>query len=310
MTDSLKGNINEAQARRTREILSAHPEIRELFGNTPLTAVAGILVVLLQISLAVLVSHHTVGAALLFAYCVGTIPAYALVALIHECDHNLVFKSSRANCVLAIILNLPMIIVFGISDRIVHIRHHLNLNDPVLDVTVPRAIEARIVGRSRWRRALWLQFWMFIHAATITAFLRRFPSLQRWLFVNVSCQVLTAAAVVYFLGWSSLIYLFCSVWFATAIHPLGARVVQEHMIHQPGILTYSYYGKWNWLIFNFGYHAEHHDFVRIPWSRLPKLKKLAPEYYETQPYFTSYSRLLFGFLTDPDVRLDSRTVSA
>ena len=42
----------------------------------------------------------------------------------------------------------------------------------------------------------------------------------------------------------------------------------------------SYYGWLNWVTFNFGLHTEHHDLARIPWVRLPQLRKIAPEFYD------------------------------
>ena len=31
---------------------------------------------------------------------------------------------------------------------------------------------------------------------------------------------------------------------------------------------------------NLNYHVEHHDFPNVPWTRLPQIKRLAPEFYE------------------------------
>ena len=45
--------------------------------------------------------------------------------------------------------------------------------------------------------------------------------------------------------------------------------------------TQSTYGFWsNVFGFNTGYHDEHHTFPAIPWIYLPKLKEIAPEYFD------------------------------
>ena len=49
------------------------------------------------------------------------------------------------------------------------------------------------------------------------------------------------------------------------------------------IPTQSTYGFLTNLIgFNTGYHDEHHTFPTVPWIHLPKLKKIAPEYFNNE----------------------------
>jgi sphingolipid delta-4 desaturase len=55
-----------------------------------------------------------------------------------------------------------------------------------------------------------------------------------------------------------------------------------------------------------GYHNEHHDFPTIPWNNLPRLRALAPEYYDTLKYHPSWSGLLFQFIFDPEYTLFCR----
>jgi fatty acid desaturase len=55
-----------------------------------------------------------------------------------------------------------------------------------------------------------------------------------------------------------------------------------------------------------GYHNEHHDLPSIPWNNLPKVRALAPEFYDTLKYHSSWSRLLFQFIFDKRYSLYSR----
>jgi len=57
-----------------------------------------------------------------------------------------------------------------------------------------------------------------------------------------------------------------------------------------------------------GYHNEHHDFVTVPWSRLPALKRAAPEFYDTLYAHRSWTRLLLRFVFDSDRTLFDRIV--
>jgi sphingolipid delta-4 desaturase len=62
----------------------------------------------------------------------------------------------------------------------------------------------------------------------------------------------------------------------------------------------------NWVALNMGYHNEHHDLPSIPWNNLPKLRAMAPEFYENLKYHSSWSRLLFQFIFDKRYSLYSR----
>lgn len=70
--------------------------------------------------------------------------------------------------------------------------------------------------------------------------------------------------------------------------------------------TCSYYGPLNWLTFNVGYHVEHHDFPSIPGSRLHKLSEIAPEFYLTLNYHTSWTYVLWQYIMDPKVGPSAR----
>jgi sphingolipid delta-4 desaturase len=55
-----------------------------------------------------------------------------------------------------------------------------------------------------------------------------------------------------------------------------------------------------------GYHNEHHDFPSIPWTRLPALKALAPEFYEMLPSHPSWPMIIVNFIRDPEVGIFAR----
>lgn len=57
------------------------------------------------------------------------------------------------------------------------------------------------------------------------------------------------------------------------------------------------YGPLNILCYNVGLHQEHHDFPAIPWTRLWKLKALAPEFYDVLPSHSSWPGVTWRFIT-------------
>jgi sphingolipid delta-4 desaturase len=126
--------------------------------------------------------------------------------------------------------------------------------------------------------------------------------------VNAASGVITAVLVVWFWGWASLAYLVLSLLFAVGLHPLGARWIQEHYVFSKDQETYSYYGPLNRLALNVGYHNEHHDFMMVPWNRLPQLRERAREYYDTLYFHRSWTKLFLRFLFDPSITLFDRVV--
>ena len=55
-----------------------------------------------------------------------------------------------------------------------------------------------------------------------------------------------------------------------------------------------------------GYHNEHHDFPSVAWTRLPALRALAPEFYDTIPSHPSWPMVIVNFIRDPEVGLFAR----
>jgi len=128
---------------------------------------------------------------------------------------------------------------------------------------------------------------------------------------NLAIQVGINLAVYLLWGPKSLAYLALALFFSIGLHPLGARWIQRHyLVGSEEQETFSYYGRLNLLTFNVGYHNEHHDFPSVPWHRLPRIRAAAPEWYTDLVAHTSWTRLLFRFLFDPEISLYSRMTRA
>lgn len=298
----------EPHRERTRRLLADHPEARRLEGNLAASAVLVVLLVAAQMGLAWLLREEPAWAILAGAWLVGAVLDHALWVLIHEAAHNLVFRVPGANAAVAILANLPILFPSAIAFRRYHLLHHAWQGDPELDADLPSALEARLVGRSAWRKALWLLLYFAVQGLRATR-LARIRLWDGWYLVNLVVQVAAVAAVLQLAGWGALLYLFLSSAFAIGLHPLGARWIQEHFLVVPGGQeTFSYYGPLNAVALNVGYHVEHHDLMRVPWSRLPRLRRLAPEMYRSLASHRSWTRLLLRFLFDRELTLHSRAV--
>src|SRR5690349_5843430 len=146
----------EPHAGRVRQLLAAHPELRALAGPDRSSAVWVAILVVLQFALAISVARFRWFVWVPCAYIVGATIDHALWTLIHECSHNLVFRSRTLNRLVAIAANLPLVIPSALSFCKYHLLHHRHLGELALDAGVPGPLESRIIGRSALRKTIWI----------------------------------------------------------------------------------------------------------------------------------------------------------
>jgi sphingolipid 4-desaturase/C4-monooxygenase len=297
----------EPHKERTKQILRAHPNVRELISRNSNSIFFIILIVALQIELAIILSYQSFWVILITAYLVGAFANHALFVLIHECSHNLIFKGKSGNMLAGILADIPNSIPTSISFRSYHLKHHSFQGDYYLDADLASRWEARLIGNTFWGKTLWLLFFPLFQALRPPR-LREISFMNKWTILNWIVVFTVDVLLIYFFGWKAFIYLMASLFFSVGLHPLGARWIQEHYLTFPPQETYGYYGPLNIVALNVGYHNEHHDFPSIPWNKLPNLRKLAPEFYDNLKFHTSWTKLLFKFLLDRNLSLFSRMV--
>ena len=295
---------------RRRAILKAHPEVARLIGHDPLTFVITACVVAGQIAIATVLGHLGLGywwLALICAFGIGAFANHAMFVVIHDACHNAIFEKPVWNKWAGILADLPNTVPTAMGFRCYHIKHHSHLGDYDYDADLPSHWEARTFGQSWYGKATWMFFFAAFQLARLGRLRGTVPMWGRWTFVNAFCMALFDIAVLVLLGPNALLYLFASFWFSVGgLHPLGARWVQEHFTDDPAQETFGYYGPLNLLALNIGYHNEHHDFPDIPWTRLPELKRMAPEFYDHLGAHKSWSGLLLRFIFDPGFTLYTR----
>lgn len=300
---------SEPHKLRTKEIITKHPEIRSLIGRNPYTLLVILLCVGVQLTLAYFLRDSAWWVIVLSAYLIGAFACHTLFVCIHECAHNLLFKNRTANTWSGIIANLPLVFPSSVSFQKYHIKHHSFQGVEELDADMPFKWEAKLIDNSVLGKALWLLFYPVFQLLRPLR-LKEINIFDKWTIINWVVQVSFMAAVVYFLGAKSVVFLVASFFFSVGLHPLGARWIQEHYLTHGDQETKSYYGVLNSVNLNVGYHNEHHDFPSVAWNRLPKIKKIAGSYYNTLGYHTSYTGLLFRFLFDKNLSVFSRVARA
>jgi sphingolipid delta-4 desaturase len=303
--------MNEGRFHRERryEILRTRPNVRHLFGNHPQTATIAALVVCGQLTMAYLISERPWWFAAAAAYFIGAFLIHFLNVVVHECTHNLVFRKSRWNKALGILLNLPALAPGAIAFRHYHLLHHHYLGIPCMDADVAPRWEVRLVGRSAIGKFLWFAAQPLTYTVLHPLRVRERIRLDGWLAANIALVLAAGFATAHWLGANSVVYLLLSSYFAIGPHPAGAHVLQEHFIFEGDDETFSYYGAMNAISLNHGLHLEHHDFPNIPGANLGKVRLLAPKFYDRPYQHRSRWATIWRFVTDPHVRLDSRAIA-
>jgi sphingolipid 4-desaturase/C4-monooxygenase len=286
----------EPHAQRRRAMLSAHPELRSLFGPCPRTKYICTVLVAAQLVAAYLLRDSPWWLIAVVGYALGGVINHALLLAIHELSHNLGFKRPLHNRLFGFFVNLPIGLPVSATFRHYHLLHHSHQGVDGVDTDVPTAIEARLL-RTRLRKAFWMALQALFYALRPLIVLPKKPN--RWEVANLLVQLGFDVLILHFWGLKALVYLPLGTILASGLHPIAGHYLSEHYVFQPGQETYSYYGPLNRLTFNVGYHNEHHDFPYIPGSRLPRLKQLAPEYYDGLASHRSWSLAIWRYITEP-----------
>ncbi|GBE89087.1 Sphingolipid delta(4)-desaturase [Sparassis crispa] len=296
----------EPHRSRRMAIIKAHPEVTKLMGHEPLTKWVVLGVVSLQFVIAYLLRHTSPFSPVFFAcvYVIGATANHNLFLAIHEITHNLAFKSVRANKVLAVFANLPIGVPYSAAFKKYHIEHHKFLGEDGVDTDLPTNLEL-ICLNNVLGKVFFATFQILFYAFRPTVV--RSQTITTWHIMNLITQLVFDYVLMKCLGVRPFIYLLASSFFAGSLHPLAGHFIAEHYLWD-GLEqeTYSYYGPLNFFAYNVGYHNEHHDFPAVAWTRLPALRALAPEFYDTLPSHPSWPMVIINFIRDPEVGIFAR----
>ena len=304
-TDFSSTTSPDPHKQRRKEMLAKYPEIKTLMGYERKTKYIALFLVLLQLSLAFYSQHLTLFWWFVSIYFLGATINHSLYTVIHEVTHNLAFKSKLANRWFAVLINLPLGIPAAMTFEKYHNSHHRFLGDVKKDVDIPFPGEAKFFN-SRPGKFLWLLLQPLTYS--MRPLIKWPQTISKWELLNVIAQVSFDATIFFLFGWKVFTFLILSTLIAMSLHPMAAHLIAEHYIVHKQQETYSYYGPLNYLTFNVGYHVEHHDFPSIPWSKISRLKKIAPEYYDSLYAHKTWPGFMGKFIVSKKINLFSRII--
>jgi sphingolipid delta-4 desaturase len=322
-TDFAWVGSDEPHATRRKLILAKYPEVKSLMGVDPRFKFVVSGLVLLQILTFYLMKDVTSRwTYLLVAYFFTGVINHSLMLAVHEIAHGQAFGPNRvfANKIFGMFANLPIGFPMSISFKKYHLKHHRYQGDDFIDTDIPSKFETRFFINT-FTKFFWVTLQPFFYSFRPFLVYPLPPEAMEG--VNWIVQLVFNYAMYSWFGLQS-IWLMCggSV-LAMGLHPVAGHFISEHYImfkeeetkdeesEKFGVSassgkflvpeTCSYYGPLNMLTFNVGYHVEHHDFPSIPGRRLPEVRKIAPEFYDNLHYHSSWTYVLYKYITDPSV---------
>jgi len=303
----------EPHAIRRRAILKVHPEIQKLFGYEPLTKYLVVLTVALQVWVASQVTEWRWPYYLAATYVIGATANHSLFLAIHELAHGLGATSWAENRLIAMVANCPITIAYAVTFKPYHMAHHAQQGTDGIDTDIPTYLEAWLISGTAscyidhtFRKFVFMFCQIFGYALRPMIVKPDLVPFDRWILLNWVVVLGFDAIILTCFGRSALLYLLLSTFFAGSIHPTAGHFIAEHYVFEGTCETYSYYGPLNALAYNVGYHNEHHDFPSVPWSRLPLVTQIAPEFYSDLPQCYSWPGTVLRYIFDDAISPFSR----
>ena len=322
---------DEPHASRRQAILKAHPEVRSLMGHEWKSKYLCLfLLVIPQIWLSWATQDLPWLPYLAVAYVFGATITQSLFLAIHELAHNLFFKKPQHNRYFSMVANWPIGIPYCVPFRGYHLEHHKWQGVDGIDTDIPSELEGRLI-RGPVTKTIWACCQILTYA--LRPMFIKAQDVTRMHVLNWVAQIAFDVAIFYFWGWKPLAYFVLCIFLAGGLHPCAGHFISEHYVFphldekqetyscaatatraapplpcrvvSRGALTPAspcrYYGWLNIFCWNVGYHNEHHDFPFVAWSKLPALKRMAPEFYDNLAVCESWTGVIVDYILRPEI---------
>ncbi|XP_078254981.1 sphingolipid delta(4)-desaturase DES1 [Rhinoraja longicauda] len=290
---------------RRREILAKYPEIKLLMGPDHNLKWIVTLMVAVQVLAFYLVKDLDWKWVIFWAYMFGGCVNHSITLAIHEISHNAAFgnKYAQFNRYFGMFANFPVGLPYSVSFKRYHMDHHRYMGGNGIDVDIPTEFEGWFFC-TRLRKLFWVILQPLFYA-TRPLYINPKP-ITHLEITNLVVQLTFNLLIYHLWGVKPIVYMLAGSLLGMGLHPISGHFIAEHYMFLKGHETYSYYGPLNLITFNVGYHNEHHDFPSVPGCRLPQVKKIAADYYDNMPQYSSWVKVLYDFIMDDTISPYSR----
>ncbi|OMH83683.1 Sphingolipid delta(4)-desaturase DES1 [Zancudomyces culisetae] len=295
--DTRIDKCDEPHLKRKATIMQKYPEIINYSGYDIITLYITLAAVSAQILSAYYFGNIFSGSNLMFvffSYAIGATISAMFSGIFHEVSHNAVLETILQNRFVGLLANIPMLVPIGMSFKRYHLEHHSYQGVRGYDPDLPMEWEVKLIHNNPLSKVLWLMMYSVMYVVRGLALNK---PMRKWEAINIVWTIMCDVALYFVVGPKGMLYLLLSVFFGYGLHYGAAHFIQEHYTFADGQETYDYYGSGNLLYMNIGYHNEHHDFLSVPWTKLPAVKNMADEFYSSLNYHTSWWKVIYMFIT-------------
>lgn len=210
---------------RRHAIQKEFPEVLKLVGPDSRTQYYAYALIFLQSAIAYIVKDSFLGAAIL-GVTISPYMAFAVLVLIHEVSHSLVFAYPFYDRLLGIFTNIVFLAPVSEVFRQHHNMHHRHLGDVKKDVDVPGEREMKAVGNSAALKMFWLIFSVFILPIRS---MKKLPVHWSMMMVLNWAACVSTIVFVFYHSRPAFLYLILGMILSQSMHPANARQVQRHI---------------------------------------------------------------------------------
>lgn len=236
----------------------------------------------------------------LFFYFLIACAMVGMPILMHESNHNLLFKNQFLNRWVGFLCGLSGVVSVT-AYRTVHLAHHANTgteDDPDnMDNSVPKSIPMVLF----FYLFLVLGAYLYIFHVAIEGFKLGNAEKRR----KIAVEYLLIFAIYGLIFWYIPFYYVLHLWLIPLI--IGVQLTNVRGLAEHGLITKNNAFTEtrcvesnpfvSFMMCNLNYHLDHHLFPGVPWYNLPKLHKLLEdEYMEAgSSVYPSYTSFLIDF---------------
>lgn len=234
-------------------------------------------------------------------YFTMTCSMVGLSILMHESNHNLLFKNRTLNRWVGFICGFPSLVSVS-AYRTLHLAHHAHTSthkDPdSMEQSVPKSVPMVLF----FYIFLFIGAYLYLAHLVKTSLVLANKTMKRQIITEYVLILTIFFAIFWFIPFSIILHIWV-IPLLIAAQLTNVRGLAEHSLTtHKNVFTETRTITSNWFVSfmmnNLNYHLDHHLFPGVPWYNLPKLHAILKDEYKAagSSIYSSYIAFLIDFI--------------